>query len=102
MLRGLTPRRTASSWPLQSCGGWLVMMAVIRSRRVGGPGGRGRGGVLRSRRGRAGVGSTGGGVVGVLVGAVAAGGGGGAAAPVQAPGGGGFVSRAAEPGRASA
>jgi pimeloyl-ACP methyl ester carboxylesterase len=39
----------ASSWPLQSRVGWLVMMAVIRSRRVGGRGLRGGRGVLRSR-----------------------------------------------------
>ena len=58
MLRGLTPRRTASSWPLHSRRGWLVMMAVIRSRRVGGPGGRG--GVVRSRLVRPGLRSTGG------------------------------------------
>ena len=29
--RGLTSSRTARSWPLQSRGGWLVMIAVIRS-----------------------------------------------------------------------
>jgi len=38
MCRGLTSSRTASSWPLQSRGGWLVMMAVIRCLRVGGRG----------------------------------------------------------------
>ena len=48
MFRGLTPRRMASSWPLQSRGGWPVMMAVIRSRRVQARAGDGRG-VLRSR-----------------------------------------------------
>jgi hypothetical protein len=52
MLRGLTPRSRASSWPLQSRGGWLVMMAVIRSCRVGGRGGAG---VVRSRRVRPGL-----------------------------------------------
>src|SRR5262245_65848096 len=57
MLRGLTPRSLARSWPLQSRGGWLVMMAVIRSRRVGGRGGRG---VVRSRRVRPGLRSRGG------------------------------------------
>jgi hypothetical protein len=41
MFRSLTPRRMARSWPLQSHGGWLVMMAVTRSRRVAGRGGRG-------------------------------------------------------------
>jgi hypothetical protein len=35
MVRGLTPGRTASWWPLQSRGCWLVMMAVIRWRRAG-------------------------------------------------------------------
>ena len=50
----------ASSWPLQSRGGWLVMMAVIRSRRVAGPGGRGGRGVLRSRWVLPGLRSTGG------------------------------------------
>jgi hypothetical protein len=39
MLRGLTWRSTASSWPLQSRGSWLVMMVVVISwRRVGGCG----------------------------------------------------------------
>src|SRR6266576_5776056 len=57
MLRGLTPRSRASSWPLQSRGGWLVMMAVIRSCRVGGRGGAG---VVRSRRVRPGLRSRGG------------------------------------------
>jgi hypothetical protein len=38
MCRGLTSSRTASSWPVQSRGGWLVMMAVIRCLRVGGRG----------------------------------------------------------------
>ena len=50
---GFDARRTASSWPLQSRRGWLVMMAVICSRRVGGRGGRGE--VLRSRRVRPGL-----------------------------------------------
>ena len=40
--------------------GWLVMMAVICSRRVGGLAGRGRGGVPRSRWVRPGLRSTGG------------------------------------------
>ncbi len=58
-VRGLTCRRRASSWPLHDRGGWLVMMAVISSRRVDGWAGGvccGRGGsgrasapVLRAR-----------------------------------------------------
>jgi len=60
-VRGLTCRRRASSWPLHDRGGWLVMMAVISSRRVDGwaggvccgRGGSGRasGPVLRARGG---------------------------------------------------
>ena len=38
MWRGLTWSRTASSCTAQSRGGWLVMMAVISCRRVGGYG----------------------------------------------------------------
>jgi hypothetical protein len=45
MLRGLTCSSRASSWPLQGRGGWLVMMAVISWRRVGGCGGLGLAGV---------------------------------------------------------
>src|SRR5207247_6491642 len=57
MFRGLTLRRTARSWPLHSRGGWLVMIAVTRSCRVGGRGGAG---VVRSRRVRPGLRSRGG------------------------------------------
>jgi hypothetical protein len=52
MFRGLTPSRMARSWPLHSRGGWLVMIAVTRSCRVGGRGGAG---VVRSRRVRPGL-----------------------------------------------
>jgi len=49
-MRGLTCRFWASPFPLRAREGWLVMMAVTRSLRVGGLGVLG---VSRSRRGRA-------------------------------------------------
>src|ERR1700748_3851702 len=73
MFRGLTLRRTARSWPLHSRGGWLVMMAVTRSRRVGGGGGRG---VLRSERVRPGRRSAGGVLMAMSIAVMAAGWGG--------------------------
>src|SRR5947199_9452635 len=74
MFRGLTPSRTARSWPLHSRGGWLVMIAVTRSCRVGGRGGAG---VVRSRRVRPGLRCRGGVLMVVTIGVVVAGWGGG-------------------------
>jgi hypothetical protein len=49
------------------------MMAVIRSRRVGGPGGRGWGGVFRSRRVRPGLRSAGGVLMAMSIAVIVAG-----------------------------
>src|SRR5262249_17540418 len=88
-LRGVIWRRSASSRPLQSRWGSVVIRAVTRCRRVCGGGGRGRAGVVGARWGLPGLGWRGGGGGGVASAGVAAGGGGGGPRPGGGGGGGG-------------
>lgn len=94
-LRGLTCRRRASSWPLHARGGWLVMMAVISSRRVDGWGGRGCAAVAA---GLAGLEVDGRGADGDVDRGNAGGMGWAAVVAVQVPGGGAFDLAGAVPG----
>src|SRR5262249_59064969 len=83
-LRGVIWRRSASSRPLQSRWGSVVIRAVTRCRRGCGGGGRGRPGGVRARWGPPGFGAGGGGGGGVG----GRGGGGGGGGGARAPGGG--------------